>query len=166
MNEQKSQNAWSFGENRSPRFILVKEGDRWRCIRCAICCHTDFEEEWLDFLDLHNSFTLTSNRCPNLVVIDNRSHCRIYQKRPNQCRAFPFSLRKDISGRHVLVIHSGCKGYGKGRVINLRKRIATCVMTANREFNLGIEIDFTGSNETPAVLLKCNKKEDVEKLVS
>ena len=53
--------------------------------------------------------------CPFRDVAEQR--CRIYDKRPTTCRAYPFTLRKVGEKEYRLAIHNGCPGKGKGEKI-------------------------------------------------
>lgn len=112
------------------RFVVIVPGDHWHCIGCATCCHIDFEEDWLAFIVREAKDPPKGNRCPNLRDDDR---CRIYIKRPNPCRGFPFTLRKDEQGHHVLVIHTQCKGLGKGPKLDINAWMRRLVRLANRE---------------------------------
>ena len=136
-------NSYSNMSSWHNRYKIINPGDRWRCIRCGSCCSMDFEDKWIDFIVRIDATKNSGEKCPNLKIFNNRYICGIYPARPNACRAFPFTLRKNEKGKYVLVIHNKCKGYGKGRIINIKRKIMNCVRISNREFHRRIRIDFS-----------------------
>lgn len=90
-------------------------------------------------------------RCVYLNYIRDKSWCGIYHSRPNACRAFPFTLRITEGGSYRLMIHTKCRGFGKGRKINIKNRIRDCIRNANRQFGKRWRIDFSGYEENGSV---------------
>ena len=137
----------------SNRYKVVKDGDRWRCIRCGTCCRGDFENKWLEHIrGLHERIN-TSEKCAHLRFENNKYSCKIYETRPNACKAFPFTLRRQVDGNYKLVIHAKCKGYGNGKIINIRLKILQCLKYSNREFHRRIRPDFRTFDEEKSIAL-------------
>ena len=134
-------------------YRLLEEGDRWQCIRCGTCCHRDFEDHWLDFICIDQNLRSTDGKCPNLKFENNKYSCSIYLTRPNACKAFPFTLRKQDDGNYKLVIHTKCMGYGKGRIINIRQKIQQCLRHTNREYHKRMRFDFSTFDINRSVVL-------------
>ncbi len=132
-------------------YRLIEKGDRWRCIRCGSCCHADFEKDWLDFIGFNNNIENIFGICSNLRFEDWNYKCSIYSTRPNACRAFPFTLKKMDDGRLMLVIHKGCRGYGKGKSIDIKSTILKCLKYSNKEFQEKFRLDFTSFDSDKSV---------------
>ena len=94
-----------------------------------------------------------SDVCIYLDLVGPKPACRIYEGRPNACRAFPFSLRKGESGKFHLVIHSKCQGFGTGRVIDIPQKIRLCLRHTNREFHKRMRFDFSSFDQDRGVIL-------------
>ena len=133
-------------------FRPVEPGDRWSCIRCGKCCRKVFDDRWLDFIGLPE-WTEGMDRCPHLRAEGSAAHCDNYPSRPNACRTFPFTLRKVGGGAYRLHVHVRCPGFGRGRVIAIRRRIVLCVRHSNREFGRRLRIDFSDLEERGTVRL-------------
>jgi hypothetical protein len=71
--------------------------------------------------------------------------------RPNACRAFPFTLKKQDDGRLRLIIHSGCRGYGTGKTINIRSMILKCLRYSKKEFHEKFGFDFSSFKRDKSV---------------
>lgn len=115
-------------------YIPIREGDRWRCIRCGTCCHLHFEDRWLHYIGVTLDVNEVEGRCPKLGTVGDVNYCTIHSSRPNACRAFPFTLRKNDRGSYYLAIHKKCKGLGKGRAINIKRKVQEVVRHSNREY--------------------------------
>jgi Fe-S-cluster containining protein len=135
------------------RYKVVQDGDRWRCLRCGTCCLADFEDKWLDHIGALHDRIDTTEKCVHLRFEDNKYSCIIYENRPNACKAFPFTLRKQDNGNYKLVIHKKCKGYGHGRIINIRLKILQCLRYSNLEFQKRMRFDFRTFDEENSVAL-------------
>ncbi len=140
-------------QNNIVRYLVVKDGDRWQCIRCGSCCSTDFGDDWLGFLSTNQNPRTADDKCPNLKFENNRYTCSNYLDRPNACKAFPFTLRKQDNGNYKLVIHAKCRGYGKGRIINIKHMILQCLRYTNKEFHRKMRFDFTSFEISRSVIL-------------
>jgi Fe-S-cluster containining protein len=92
-------------------------------------------------------------KCSNLKFEDDKYTCSIYSKHPNACRVFPFTLKKQADGNYKLVIHGKCKGYGKGRIINIRQKIQHCLGYSNMEFHKKTRLDFESFDTDRSVVL-------------
>ena len=135
------------------KYRLVEEGDRWHCIRCGACCETDFEDHWLDFLCKYENHGSINDKCQYLKFENNKYSCLIYSNRPNACKAFPFTLKRQDDGNYKLVIHTKCRGYGEGRSINIRNMILQCLRFSNREFHKRMRFDFSLFDNNKSVVL-------------
>ena len=135
------------------RFRFVEEGDRWRCVRCGACCRADFEGRWLDNIGVIQDNNPQITKCPHLIEENNKTKCSIYGNRPNACKAFPFSLRMHEDGKYKLVIHSKCKGFGKGSEINISRKILQCLNISNIEFHRKMRFDFSTFDKDKGVVL-------------
>ncbi len=124
------------------RYRVIQDGDRWQCIRCGTCCRADFEDKWLDHIGTLHDRIDTTEKCIHLRFEDHKYLCKIYKNRPNACRAFPFTLRKQNDDNYKLVIHAKCKGYGKGRIINIKHMILQCLKFSNKEYQKGCDLIF------------------------
>lgn len=134
-------------------YKLIQVTDSWYCIRCGNCCLVDFEDKWLDYIGVVSDEESSSGKCSNLRFEKNKFSCAIYSRRPNACRAFPFSLRKQEDGKYKLVIHAKCKGFGVGRVIDIKQKIIQCLRYSNKEFHKRIRFDFRTFDEENSVAL-------------
>ncbi len=150
--EDTSTTAPELNSPATTEFRPVEPGDRWRCIRCGKCCRKVFDDRWLDFIGL-SEWTEGMERCPHLREEACGAYCDNYPSRPNACRTFPFTLRKVEGGAHRLHVHAGCPGFGRGRVIAIRRRIILCVRHSNREFQRRLRIDFSDLEERGTVRL-------------
>jgi Fe-S-cluster containining protein len=113
-----------------------------------------FEDNWLESLSMDQNPRMTiDGKCLNLNEQNNKYSCANYSTRPNACKAFPFTLRKQDDGKYRLVIHVNCKGYGKGRIIDIKQKIIHCQRYANREFHKGLRFDFTSFEIDKGVVL-------------
>ena len=116
----------------------------------------DFKDKWLNHIvGLYESSEVTdvTENCVHLRFKDNKYTCSIYSNRPNACKTFPFTLRKQYDGNYKLVIHTKCKGYGKGRIIDIRQKIQQCLRYTNREFHKRMRFDFTSFDINRSVIL-------------
>lgn len=132
------------------RFQPLKEGDRWQCVRCGDCCRSVFDEAWVKFMggDIDKD-----GQCINLDGTPGKTRCAIYERRPNPCRVYPFSLRKVEPGKYTPVIHRKCPGFGEGPEIDRMRRIAQTVKCSNEELARDRKIDLTDFEETGCVSL-------------
>lgn len=137
----------------SDRYRVVQDGDRWQCIRCGTCCRADFEDKWLDHIGTIHDRIDTTEKCVHLRFENHKYSCKIYETRPNACKAFPFTLRKQGDGNYKLIIHARCRGYGKGRIIDIRQKIQQCLRHSNKEFHKRMRFDFTSFDINKSVVL-------------
>ena len=135
------------------RYRVIQDGNRWRCIRCGSCCKADFEDKWLDYINALHDHIDGTEKCTYLRFEYNKYSCIIYKNRPNACKAFPFTLRKQDDGNYKLVIHARCRGYGHGKIIDIRQKIQQCMRHSNREFHTNIRFDFTCFDINRSVVL-------------
>lgn len=145
--------GYSIVPRNNQNYRLVGEGDRWQCIRCGSCCNADFEENWLDFIASNQNPKSLNGKCSNLEFDNNPYACSIHSTRPNACKAFPFTLKRQDDGSYKLVLHTKCKGYGKGKIINIRKMIIKCLRYSNVEFHKNMRFDFTSFDTNRSVML-------------
>ena len=124
------------------RFRAIGEGDRWRCIRCGSCCSNGFEEGWIGSFIPEYSEEVCRGYCPNVAEFNGVNVCLRYRSRPQACRAFPFTLRRNGDGRYALVIHVGCRGFGSGKAVNVRSKIRHVVRCAGKAYNKRFKVRF------------------------
>lgn len=115
-------------------WVPVTSKTRWDCIRCGWCCTHQWRVNltWDEYDRLrekipiaevvvdpntgmsHPFFTI-KDKCPQY---DPKSHkCKIYKERAYSCATFPFA----ISPEGKLLRSKYCKGFGKGKKIDLKK---------------------------------------------
>ena len=115
-------------------FVDVKEGDRWKCQLCGVCCGNVYSKTWLDITMMEYIKEPVDGNCPNLDP--HTKLCRIHDTRPNVCRGYPFIIRK--SGDHYkLQVHSRCIGLGHGPEVDIEAKAVELVKYCEDE--LGIE---------------------------
>ncbi|MDI3502752.1 MAG: uncharacterized protein PWR13_736 [Archaeoglobi archaeon] len=138
---------------------VIKEGDRWKCIRCGKCCRTyavELNSEDLRELPSSEIEILEDGRKRlkrkgdgSCIFYDaGRRECRIYERRPDSCRTFPFSIITKETAEKIgikfeeneLVSYRGrlflllfdelCTALGNGDVIKRKKVVEECYRVA------------------------------------
>jgi len=144
------------------RWINVfREEDTWKCVRCGACCQKyavelnkedlkRFSPSEIEILE-DGRKRLKRKKSGVCIFYDPvRRLCKIYERRPDSCRTFPFSiLREEVAEkvglkfkeedlvehdgkRFILIVDELCTGLGKGGRVNRREIVKNCYEVAKR----------------------------------
>lgn len=140
---------------------VIREGDRWKCTRCGKCCTSyavELNDEDLKRFSSSEIEILEDGRRrlkrrddSSCIFYDaEKRACRIYERRPDSCRTFPFSIvtketaerigmkfrEEDLvsyRGKSFLILFDElCTALGSGEVIEREKIVEECYQVALR----------------------------------
>ncbi len=130
---------------------IVASGDKWRCIMCGKCCTTSFGQSWLDLVRPDGD---CGPQCSNSMIFKDSTICLINRDKPEACRLFPFTMRKNPDMTYSLVLYSGCPGFGKGRRINVENKVHEIIKFTNKKYGIHYRLHQKPSENNIYELLK------------